>query len=75
MFVDAVREGQVTHFDQPALNESVTGCCKRLIGNAGGYGFGPGTTGADPTAAEAAALAYWACMTTKRDASREGECG
>jgi hypothetical protein len=75
MFVDAVREGQVTHFDQPALNESVTGCCKRLIGNTGGYGFGPGTTGADPTAAEAAALAYWACMTTKRDASREGECG
>ncbi len=75
MFVDAVREGQVTHFGQTALTESVTGCCKRLIGSAGGYGFGAGATGADPTAAEAAALAYWACMTTKRDASRIGECG
>lgn len=75
MFVDAIREGQVTHFAQGALTESVTGCSKRLIGNTGGYGFGPGATGTDPTVAEAAALAYWACMTTKRDASREGECG
>lgn len=54
MFVDAVREGQVTHFAQGALTDSVTGCCKRLIGNSGGYGFGSGATGTDPTAAEAA---------------------
>lgn len=75
MFVDAVREGDITHFAQPLLTDSVTKSTKRLIGKEGGYGFGAGSEGVAPEPAEAAALAYRACMTTRRDASRKGDVG
>lgn len=74
MFEDAVSEGRVTHFGQPALDDSATKCVRRAIGKGGGWGF-DGFDGADPTAVEAAALAYWTAMTTKRNPSRKMRVG
>ena len=74
MFEDAVSEGQLTHFAQPALDDSATRCVKRAIGKGGGWGF-DGAGGADPTAVEAAALAYWTAMTTKRNPKRKMRVG
>ena len=69
-FVNAVREGQVTHYGQPALDDSATKSTKRRIGNHGGFGF-QSTDEADATLVEACALAYREAMTTKRDPGRK----
>ena len=74
MFEDAVSDGQVSHFGQPALDESATKCAKRNIGKAGGWGFET-ADGADPIVVEAAALAYWTAMTTKRNPKRKLRVG
>lgn len=69
-FYNAVKEGKVTHYGQKAFDEVALRCCKRPIGNRGGWGWeGVGDT--DPTMMEAASLAYWGVMTTKRDPSRK----
>ena len=67
---NAVRERQVTHYGQPALDVSATQSRRRRIGSNGGWGFAP-TDIADATLIESCALAYWAAMTTKRDPSRK----
>lgn len=67
---DAVTETKVTHYGQPALDASATLAQKRPIGKAGGWGF-LSTEEVDATLIEAAALAYWAAMTTKRDPTRK----
>ena len=69
-FVNAVKEGGVTHYGQEALDISATRSIKRRIGNNGGWGF-RSTEEADATLVEAAALAYWAAMTTKRKPGRK----
>lgn len=69
MFLNAVRESEVTHFNQPALNESALMSEKRLIGNNGGWSFG--SKQVDSTLIEAAALAYWSANTTKRNPQRK----
>lgn len=74
MFADAVRAGDVTHYGQPDLDAAVTCCGKRKIGSAGGFGF-ESNEGGDATLAEAAALAYWAAKTTKRDPNRKLRVG
>ena len=66
---NAVRERAVTHYGQPALDASATRTRRRRIGSSGGWGF-QSTDEADATLIEAAALAYWAAMTTKRDPRR-----
>ena len=66
---NAVRERAVTHYGQPALDASATRTRRRRIGSNGGWGF-QSTDEADATLIEAAALAYWAAMTTKRDPRR-----
>ena len=68
-FVSAVNEGGVTHFNQDDLNESATGCVRRRINQRGGWGFAS-TDEADATPIEAAAIAYRAAMTNRRDPSR-----
>ena len=70
MFANAVTEGELTHFAQAVLTASATHTKKRPIGNSGGWGF-EGIDGVDETPVEAAALAYWAAMTTKRDPDRK----
>lgn len=74
MFADAVKAGELTHFGQPDLDAAVTCCGKRRIGNSGGFGFESNDNG-DATLAEAAALAYWAAMTTKRRPGRKLRVG
>lgn len=71
MFFEALRSGKVTHWNsdkQEALNQSALTSIKRPIGSDGGWGFG----GDNSPLIEAAALAYWAAKTTRRDP--DGEC-
>lgn len=67
VFLNAVKEGTVTHFDQPALNASALGSEKRYIGTSGGWAFG----GDDSTPVESAAMAHWAVLTCKRNPNRK----
>ena len=69
-FANAVRESQVTHYNQPGLNDSATKTVKRLIGTNGGWGF-ESTELADATLIESVSLAYWAAMNTKRKPGRK----
>lgn len=69
-FVNAVREGTVSHYGQPALDVSATKSVKRRIGHNGGWGF-QSTDEADACLVEACALAYWASMNTKRKPGRK----
>lgn len=69
-FANAVKEGTVTHYGQEALDISATKSIRRRIGNGGGWGF-RSTEEADATLVEAAALAYWAAITTKRKPGRK----
>lgn len=67
---NAVKERQVTHYGQPALDDSATKTRKRRIGHSGGWGFAS-TDEADATLIEAASLAYWGAMNTKRKPGRK----
>lgn len=70
MLLDAVRSNRVTHYDQAQLNDSATKTKKRTIGQDGGWGFAS-TEFADASPIEAAALSYWAAMTTRRKPNEE----
>ena len=67
--VAMVREKTVTHIDEPVLLDAVTKTVKRTIGRTGGFGF-ESTKDGDATVAEAAALALWGALRTKRDPNR-----
>ena len=66
----AINEEEITHYNQPVLNEAACNARKRPIGKDGGWGWG-GIEGVDVTPIEAASLAYWGVMTTKRDPRRK----
>lgn len=68
--VNAVREGKLTHFGQPALDLSATGTERRAIGKNGGWGF-ESTETADATLIEACSWALWGAVTTKRKPGRK----
>lgn len=68
--VNAVKERKVTHYGQPALDDSATKTKKRRIGNNGGWGFAS-TDEADATLIDSVALAYWGAMSTKRKPGRK----
>ena len=69
-FLNAVREGRVTHYGQPALDQSATGSEKRLIGKTGGWGF-ESTETADATLIESCCWAHWGAMTSRRKPGRK----
>ena len=69
-FVNAVKERKLTHYGQPALDDSATKTAKRKIGNHGGFGFAT-TEDADATLVEACALAFRESLTTKRKPGRK----
>ena len=69
-FFNAVKEEEVTHFDQAPLNDSATHAIKRNIGKDGGWGWGSNGD-SDSTPIEAASLAYWGVVTTKRNPGRK----
>ena len=69
-FVDAVSEHTVNHVGQEGLTESATGCVKRRIGNAGGFGF-ESNGNADATLVDACALALGAALRIRREPAEE----
>lgn len=72
--LDAVQARNVRHYGQPALDLSATRCGYRRIGTQGGWGFSSNEDeGADATLIEAAALAYWGAMHTKRKPGRRAK--
>ena len=71
MMLAAVRDGSMTHLDDPALNLSATTATRRPIGSRGGWGWG----GDNATPIEAASLALWGAKTTKRDPARKLRIG
>ena len=73
MFLDAVRDGTVSHLDsegQAALDESVGVCDKKVRGQGGAWGWVATTPTGDETPTEAVSLANWAARTTKRKPGR-----
>lgn len=70
LMLDALKEGTLTHIDQPALTGSAIGCVRRKVGSGGAMAFG-GTPECDSTPMEAAALALWAAKNAKRDTRRK----
>ena len=70
-FVGMIGGGEVTHFSQQELTDSVVGSARRKIGNGPSSAFGFGDApGVDSAPAEAAALAVMAVSTSKRDPHR-----
>lgn len=65
MLLEAVESGDLSHFDQTELNESVDCAEKRAIGKAGGWGWSA-INGGDVTLIEAATFAHWGAKTSKR---------
>lgn len=74
MFANAVTEGAVTHYAQPALDDAVKSAEKRAIGSGGGFGFKSGNE-ADVTPLEAACLALYGVKTSRRDPNRKLRIG
>ncbi|WP_300345489.1 DEAD/DEAH box helicase family protein [Nesterenkonia sp.] len=71
MFLEAVRAGGMSHLGQELMDEQVKDAVRRPIGKAGGFGWDPGTEGADVTLLDAATLAFWGAATTKRRPGRK----
>lgn len=70
MIIEEINEGTVTWYArQEMLDNSARTSVKRPI--SGGFGFG----GSDPAPIEAAALALWACRTSKRDPTKKMRIG
>lgn len=72
LMLESVRDETVTWYDdghgaQDELTASATTSPRRSIGSFGGWGFG----GDDPTPIEAASLALWRVVNTKRDPRRK----
>ena len=67
---NAVKERRISHYGQPMLDDSATKTKKRRIGTNGGWGFAS-TDEADAAPIEAACLAYWGAMNTKRKPGRK----
>lgn len=73
MLVNAVSEGRIEHYGQPALDASATLTARRRVGS-DGFGF-ESTDRGDATLIESAALAYWQARTTKRNPKRKMRVG
>lgn len=72
MFHEAVKAGSLTHFAQEGLDAAVTHATKRPIGKAGGWGWQGTTDGIDVLPLEAATLAHFGAVTTKRTSANSG---
>ncbi|WP_231367266.1 terminase [Schaalia sp. ZJ405] len=74
MFDAAIREGSVTHLDDPELAAEADTVARRKIGSGGGFGW---QAPEDMTCAglDAVTLAHWAAKTTKRRARAQKSNG
>lgn len=70
-FKNLARSGRLTHPVSKVLDDSATNSVKRVIGNAGGYGYADGN--GDSTPLSAAALAAYSAYTTKRNPKRKAK--
>ena len=68
--LNAIRERSVEHIAQKQLDDSVLHSNKRSIGTDGAWAWGA-SGDHDPTPIEAASLALWGVMTTKRNPNRK----
>ena len=68
--LESLSAGKCSHTRQEALDDSALNASKRAVGSRGGWSFGPDGDH-DSTAIEAAALAVWACRTSKRNPRRK----
>lgn len=69
-FLTAIREKKATVYPSDTLTATALACSKRAIGNNGGWGW-QGTKEINSAPLEAASLAYWGAMTTKRKPGRK----
>lgn len=74
MLLNAYDEKNITHNDQPALNDAVKAAEKRDIGREGGFGFKSGND-MDVTPLEAVSFALWGVRTSKRNPNRRMRVG
>jgi hypothetical protein len=68
MTLNGIREGVITHFDQPALNDVVAYARRRQINKVGGWGWGGD---GDVSPLEAVSLALWGATNSKRDPTKK----
>ncbi|MCQ9367350.1 hypothetical protein NQ036_03695 [Brevibacterium sp. 91QC2O2] len=71
MFLEAVKQGTLSHSGQPELDAQVEGAGRRAIGKAGGWGWEAPEDGS-VTLLEAATTAAWAAKTTRRRPRKGG---
>lgn len=57
--LDAIKQGQVSHFDQPLLNQTVRVTKQRQLGRYGGFGWDSMSKEISTCALDAATFAYW----------------
>lgn len=65
MFEKNLFEDKICHSGQPSLEQAVSNCEHRAIGNNGGFGYASILEGADVSLVESLSLAHWICATTK----------
>lgn len=71
LFLDRLGAGGVTHSGQPGLDAEVADAAKRTVGKSGGWGW-RSLSGGSVAALEAATLAVWSVLTTRRRPDRKG---
>lgn len=69
-FLNALKDGSVSHTGDSCLTDSATNAVKRIIGSRGGWGFGCDERH-ESTTVEAASIALWAVKNTKRNPKRK----
>ncbi len=71
MILEALRTEQLTHADQPGLNDAVRNAGRRPIGTNGGWGWKPINEDTPVIALDAVTLAHYGAKTTKRHPGRK----
>lgn len=71
MFLEAVKNQDLTHFNQPLLSRTVEVAGKRPIGNSGGWGWRSLAPDVDIVALDAVTLAFFGAVTSKRKPGRK----
>ena len=69
-FEQALYKKTITHMNQPALTQSISNCEKRLIGQAGGFGYKSLRESIEIALMESMIIAFWACSESKNKAKQ-----
>ena len=65
LFEQALNAGNITHFNQPSLAQSVSNCQKRAIGSNGGFGYQSTNDNIEISLMDSMILAHWKCAMSK----------